>query len=258
MLARGVTYPYLAELLKGLFVDVAEHDFRLDGRPQSDSRISLLSGVHRKDVKRLREHLEENFDHLPEKVSFGAQLISLWTTVEPFCSAVGKPRPLARLVSQGGERSFDALVARQSTDIRARVVLDEWMRLGLVELNDKDEVVLRTEAYVPAHGGDEQLAYFGHNIHDHMAAAVHNVTGGNPPFFERSVHYDALSAESVERLASRVKVDGMEMLLAFNALAMECEQADAERINADQRMTIGLYFYSEAGHSPPGRGRRDG
>ena len=54
MLARGITLPYLAELIKSLLVEVAERDFQLDGKPVTDSRISLLSGVHRKDVNRLR------------------------------------------------------------------------------------------------------------------------------------------------------------------------------------------------------------
>ena len=58
MLAQGITYPYLLELLKGLFVEVADKEFRLDARPPTDSRISLVSGVHRKDVSRLRQLLQ--------------------------------------------------------------------------------------------------------------------------------------------------------------------------------------------------------
>ena len=54
MVARGITYPQLSDLLKGLFVEVADGDFRLDGKAPTDSRVSLVSGVHRKDVSRLR------------------------------------------------------------------------------------------------------------------------------------------------------------------------------------------------------------
>ncbi|QID17413.1 hypothetical protein G3580_06990 [Nitrogeniibacter mangrovi] len=247
MLARGITFPLVAEMLKGVFVEVADREFRLEGRLQSDSRISLLTGVHRKDVKRLRLPTGETSRALPDKVSFGAQLISVWTSVEPFCDGNRRPLPLPRLASHGAERSFESLVAHQSTDIRARVVLDEWLRLGMVTLNAQDEVVLESQAFVPGDGGDEQLAYFGHNVHDHLAAAVHNVTGAGAPFFERSVHYDRLSGQSVERIAGRLKEDGMALLLDFNALAMQCEQDDAARPDNDRRMTIGLYFFSESG-----------
>src|SRR5258706_10102062 len=57
LVARGVTYPMLAELLKETYIDVADRDFRLDAKPATDSRLSLLSGGHRKDVRRLRGHV---------------------------------------------------------------------------------------------------------------------------------------------------------------------------------------------------------
>lgn len=54
MLRKGVTYTMFADLLKEVFVDVAHREFRLDGTVPTDSRVSLLTGVHRKDVRRLR------------------------------------------------------------------------------------------------------------------------------------------------------------------------------------------------------------
>jgi len=50
----GMTFPALAQLLRELFVNVAEHDFALEGKEQTDSRVSLLTGIHRKEVARLR------------------------------------------------------------------------------------------------------------------------------------------------------------------------------------------------------------
>src|SRR3982751_2501968 len=37
----GLTFPALAQLLRALFVNVAEHDFALQGKQQTDSRVSL-------------------------------------------------------------------------------------------------------------------------------------------------------------------------------------------------------------------------
>src|SRR6478735_10410648 len=50
----GMTFPALAQLLRELFVNVAEHEFALRGKDQTDSRVSLLTGIHRKEVGRLR------------------------------------------------------------------------------------------------------------------------------------------------------------------------------------------------------------
>ncbi len=246
MLRKGVTYSVFADLLKDVFVDVAHREFRLDGTAPTDSRISLLTGVHRKDVRRLRSEGDTMMAKLPENITFGAQLVNMWANSKPFCSAPGHALPLPRLESVGGECSFDALVAKISTDIRGRVVLDEWLRLGIVRLDEHDCVHLEAQAFVPQKGFAEKTAYFGHNLHDHACAAVHNLSGEGPPFFERSVHYDALSPASVEQLREVVARDGMQTLLAFSRLASDLEGADVPTVEQRQRITVGLYFYTEA------------
>lgn len=249
MLKKGVSYTGFANLLKEIFVDVAEREFRLDDKPPTDSRISLLTGVHRKDVRRLRAKAAERAAVLPEDISFGAHLVSVWLNHSPFCAEPGRPLPLARLASMGGECSFDGLVAQVSKDIRARVVLDEWLRLGIVRMDEQDRVHLEAMAFIPQRGFDEKAAYFQHNLHDHACAAVHNLTEDGAPFFERSVHYDSLSPAGVDQLREAVKVEGMQVLNGFNLLAAELEERDVPPADARQRITIGLYFYTEP--NPP-------
>ncbi|EJM96445.1 hypothetical protein PMI34_00552 [Pseudomonas sp. GM74] len=245
MLRKGVTYLVFADLLKEVFVEVADREFRLGEKAPSDSRISLLTGVHRKDVRRLRSTGDPAASMLPENITFGAQLVNAWASA-PFCNDAGQPQPLPRLASVGGDRSFDALVAKVSTDIRARVVLDEWLRLGIVRLDEKECVHLEAQAFVPQKGFDEKAAYLGHNLHDHACAAVHNLSSEGPAFFERSVHYDALAPMSVEALREAVASEGMQALLSFNRLAAELEFRDLPSLEPRQRITVGLYFYTEA------------
>lgn len=244
LVGRGMTFPMLADLLKGLYVEVADREFRLDARPMTDSRASLLTGVHRKDVRRLRDAPRGQGEAPPESVALGAQLVAAWTSRRPFSDAKGRPRPLPRLASQGVEPSFEGLVASVSKDIRPRSVLDEWIRLGVVEIDRKDRVVLRAAAFVPSHGFDEKAFYLGHNVHDHLAAATHNVLGEGSPFLERCVHYDALDSASVEKLERLVSDTGMAALQAVNKKAMALEAADRGRQAPKQRITFGVYFFS--------------
>lgn len=257
MLAHGITYTYLADLLKGLFVEVAERDFRLNDKPPTDSRVSLVSGVHRKDVARLRSLLNTAETLETSVVPRGAQLVAHWMGNPRYLQEDGSPRPLARLVSEGGDLSFEALVSSVNSDIRSRVVLDEWLSLGVVHLDAAGRVCLNTAAFVPSRGADEKAFYLGHNLHDHAAAAVHNMLAGQPPFMERSVHYNALSPESAQRLNRLSEQLGMKALLAINKAAMEAEAQDkaaAEHAGQplpDQRFTFGMYFYSERWSEPP-------
>lgn len=246
MLAQGITYPYLAELLKNLFVDVAATEFRLDNKPPTDSRISLMTGVHRKDVSRLRGELAQASEAVPDVVSLGAQLVAVWLGTARYLHEDGSPLPLARFASEGGELSFESLVAGVNSDIRSRVVLDEWLRLGVARLDEEGRVCLNAEAFVPSEGFDEKAYYFGHNLHDHAAAAAHNLLGGQAPMLERSVQYDALSQASIAQLAKQSRDAGMKALLAINKSALALEQADAATTTTGRhRMTFGMYFYTE-------------
>jgi len=242
MLAKGVGYPQFAELMKELYVGVAEREFRIDGKEQTDSRISLLTGIHRKDVKRLRAMPEEE-QGVPESVSLGMRLVSAWSE-PPFATRDGHQLPLPRLGRQGGEVSFDSLVASVSKDIRARAVLDEWLRLGVVSVDDADRVVLTSGAFVPSSGLEEKAFYFGHNLHDHAAAATHNVLGFGEPWLERSVHYDALPPEVIARLRAEASDGAMRLLQDLNHQAMAAEQAGPGGEDA-RRFTFGVYFYAE-------------
>jgi Family of unknown function (DUF6502) len=282
MLARGITYPYLAELLKGLFVDVAQQDFRLGDKPPTDSRVSLVSGVHRKDVARLRSAQSNSAQdaRAPAVVSLGAQLVAHWLSSAQYLDEGCQPLALPRFASEGGARSFEALVASVNSDIRSRVVLDEWLRLGVVHLDDAQRVVLNTEAFVPAQGFEEKAFYLGHNLHDHAAAVVHNLLGqaaapteparmGSTrtrehakfqPLMERSVHYQNLPADQLPAIAKLAQQRGMQALLAVNKLAMQTKEAAQSSAQANpasttaaapmQRMTFGVYFYTEPVQTP--------
>ena len=252
MLARGMTLPQLTELIKSLLVEVAEQDFRIGGKPATDSRVSLLTGVHRKDVNRLRRGGADPSDAMPAVVSLGAQLVAQWVGKPQFLGADGQPLDLPRYASEGGEQSFEALVASLNSDIRSRVVLDEWLRLGVVHLNAQRQVCLNTQAFVPAQGFDEQAFYFGHNLHDHAAAAAHNLMGQAPPFLERSLHFKGLSPAAITELAALAEKRGMQALVAVNqsAQALDSAAAPADASGptsppAPQRMTFGIYFYTE-------------
>lgn len=246
MLAKGITFPYLFETLKDIFVEVAEKDFKINGKSSTDSHLSLLTGIHRKEIRRLRQSVCSNIEVVPHAVSLGARLVSVWTSDSRYLDENNLPKPLPRFTKQGGEISFEGLVAGVSSDIRSRVVLDEWTRLGVVHFDSEKRVCLNTAAFIPAHGFDEKVFYFGHNLHDHAAAAMSNLLGENQPFLERSVYYDGLSVESIKYLVEKSEFCGMESLLSINKEALELEKNEVVDDKVQHyRMTFGVYFYSE-------------
>jgi len=249
LLINGITYPLLSNLLKSLYVEVARNEFVLSGKPQTDSRVSLLSGVHRKDVKRLAEGSQQELD-APLTVTLGAKLVAVWTTNRIYLDENGKHIPLPRQVSEGGLKSFEGLVSSVSKDIRSRVILDEWLRIGIAHIDNNDLVRLNTNAFIPENGYDEKAYYFGQNLHDHIAAGAHNILGEKPAFLDRSVYYDNLSLVSVEELAELSKAMGMQALIEINKRAKDLQEVDITNKNANHRINFGVFYFAaeEKGH----------
>ena len=108
MIAQGVTAPALYRIIKRIYVDVAESDFRLDGERQTDSRISMLTGVHRRDVRAFRSSDNNPQAALGEKVTTIATVLGRWLADPGTRDADGRPRPIPRTAEAAP--SFDALV----------------------------------------------------------------------------------------------------------------------------------------------------
>lgn len=242
LIANGVAFPYFSSLAKAVFVEAAANDFPEPGGAVTDSRVSLLSGVHRREVKRLRT---ESPDFAPPaSVSMGAQLVARWCADPLYLDAERRPKPLPRSARRGGEASFEALVASVSKDIRSRAVLDEWLNLGVASIDEEDRVCLVDTAFIPEQGFDEKAFYLGKGVHDHLAAASHNMLGLRPPFLDRMVYYDGLTPESVAKLRDLSRELAVQALNEINRQAMELQAQDAERTDATSRVTFGAYFYA--------------
>ncbi|MBW2389345.1 MAG: hypothetical protein JRG89_13030 [Deltaproteobacteria bacterium] len=241
LLEKQLTYASLMNLLKRVYVEVAGNEMVIEGRRQTDSRISLLTGIHRKDIKRLRKEIADDVS-MPNHASLGALVVSRWTGSPDFLDSDGNPIPLERSSVTGP--SFESLVSSVNSDIPACSVLDEWLRLGVAVRDDHDRICLSETSFIPDQGLEEKLHFFGRNLHDHIATGAHNVLGEGPPFLDRSVYYDKLSPESVQELAELARVEGAALLQRINQRALELQQRSDGSADATHRITMGTYFFS--------------
>ncbi len=245
-----MTFPGVVELLRELYVNVAEHDFALKAKEQTDSRVSLLTGIHRKEVRRLRG-AGAPISATPAAVSRASRIIARWLAAPEYTDGDGRPRPLAKNADQNAGPSFEQLVASVTRDVRPRAVLDEWLDRKLVTIDESGRINLTEAAFVPQAGAEEQLYYFGRNLHDHIAAAVANVLDEGPRFLERAVHYDGLS----DALAATLEKRSREIALAALKQAnREAHAACATNSGGRSRWIMGVYIYREgdgASDAPP-------
>lgn len=244
LLTYSISFQTFCELVKSVYVRVVEDEFRLAYKPQTDSRISLLTGINRREVNRLRKEPATGIN-LSHHASMSAQLHAIWSGDPDYLNTQGQPVPLPRLASKADSRSFESLVQSVSKDFRARVVLDEWIRQGIVTLDNNDRVHLCADAFIQPQGIEEKFYYLGQNIHDHLAATVHNLVESAPPFLERCVFYDKLSAKSAMELAEYSRTVGMRALHAVNKRAAELQKLDQGNPDAVYRANFGIYNFNE-------------
>jgi hypothetical protein len=245
MLARGITYIQFSEWLKHIFVETAISDFALPDKATNDSRISILTGVHRKDVRRLREQIDQSVASLtPMNVNLGSQIVATWLA-NPLYTQDNTPKVIPRLRKQGGDISFDGLAELVTKDVRARAILDELVRVGAVHVDDNDMVTLLTDAFIPSKGEDEKAYYLGLGLGDHGAAAVHNVLNIQPAYFDRLVHYNNLPVESVQYIEQLAREQSSQLLQSINKEAEKIASSQPMSEQHAKRFSLGVYFYTE-------------
>ncbi|MDG1707339.1 MAG: DUF6502 family protein [Emcibacteraceae bacterium] len=255
LIGRGITLPMFTEILKHVYVEVAANDYKLSpDKDVTDSRITLLTKVHRKDVRRIRTEQmgfdvpQDGVDVSDKKSSLGAQIVSKWLADNRYTDDGGEPIALHIHKSKAGSaESFEGLVESINNDIRPRVALDNMMMQKMIVETEEGIVTLNKSAFIPEENFEELMGHFDRNLHDHMAAAVHNIAQDKTgkKFMERSVYYKELTQGSIEKLEKLIEDQGMENLISINKAAYDMAEDDADAGNNDQRMTFGIYYYSD-------------
>ncbi|MBL8343100.1 MAG: hypothetical protein JNL30_16655 [Rubrivivax sp.] len=253
LLHHGVNYGALAAALKRVFLEEAQRELGRRSMVATASALTLLSGVHRRDVRTLLQAADDEAAASrrrggvpaapPPAPSLAAEVVGRWMQQRRFLTRAGHPRVLPRGADDAD--SFDGLVHGVSRDVRPRAVLDELVRLGVAEVAPEG-VRLLAEGFAPRRAGDEMAALFAANVHDHAAAAVANLRG-EANFLEQAVFVDEIT-EASAHLLQQVGV------AAWKTAMREVMAAAHERFDADQalpapqrrqRARFGIYFYSE-------------
>jgi hypothetical protein len=241
LLRSGTDYPRLATALKSLFIEEAAAELRRTGQAGTDSAISLLSGVHRKDVRNWR--LTGGPAGAARPVTLGSRVFARWVSDPAYTAPDGGPRPLPRT---GPAPSFEALVRAVTHDVHPFTVLQELIRLRVasVEIDDGGEIVVPARAeFVPPAGSREALELLAGNLADHGNAAVANVLGAGPTL-EQSVCATGITTASAERLHALARTLWLRMRGEMIEEASRLYEADRARPDARARVRFGSYFWA--------------
>jgi len=246
LIQQNITFVGLQNLLKRTYIEVAEESFCLKNKKLTDSRISLLTGIHRADVKRIRHEAPGQLTEKEIKAGLSAQMIAKWTGDPDYLDPQQRPKPLLKSAStENPQANFEDLVLSVSKDKHPRSLMDEWLNQGIIEIKieqNQERIFLNEKGYVPEADFEEKLFFAGKNIGEHLEVIANNLSNNTPPLFDRAVYYDHLTQQSLNELETLAKEKLLQALMDINQKANRLQTAEKANAEASHSFHLGAYF----------------
>jgi len=248
LIRKGYTVQWLSEEIKHAYINVAVDELERREEPRiSNSRLNLMTGIQRPEVKRIRSAIEAKSITVIHPI---ALLISLWHGEAT--DSKGRVLDLPRTATDKDQPSFFAFADRATNkNVAQATFLQECIQKGIVRHDlETDRVHLLEDAFIPTKAFEEQLHFFAENQGDHVDAGVENILAESPRYFDRSVLYKGFAEEDVEAL------DKLSRDLAMKALhAVNKEARKRAKSGRKGRFRFNLGIFSFFREQPPNEPR---
>lgn len=241
LLRNGIPYKYFDQIARKVFVQVASEDYGVRGRPTNASRIAIMTGLTRKEVKQIRDVLDERAkSEEPQIRNLSSEVLHVWYTASSFLDASGCPRALP---FAGSRPSFSDLVRTCGGDVPAGAMRAELKRLGAIEEQEDGSLLPLRRAVVPGDSESRVIEGFMFGLAPLADTIDFNSTFANNRRFQRVVHSERIDASRKGEVTQAV----------FNSLVAYSETLDTElssfEVSSSKRaeekvdLGVGLYFF---------------
>lgn len=235
LIKNGIGYSDFINSQKAVFYNAAILELERLNRKKTDSSISLLSGLNRRDVVqfRLEQGNQHKYIESPEinpLASVPARVIALWVDKD-----IGMTIPYSDT-----ENSFESLVSEISTEKHPKSILLELNRLGLVYF-DKKFVYLLVNSFTPAKAPQVNQEILSNNISHHLSAGLHNLMYEDNQYLEQAISVEKITPESVAMLNKLSLELWSECSKKLLSEATKRSNNDKGNINATQSFMLGIY-----------------
>ena len=244
LLRYGIGYNEFAETLKTAFVDVGSSEFGIRGRPTNISRVAVMTGLTRKEVRRLRIKIESGVNAVVVKSTPITEIMHRWHAEEEFLGDSGRP---AILRFAGAGNTFSELVKLFGGDVPPGAMRTELKRVGAIveERNGDLRVVRRT--IIPDDDTEKLLTGVVHGAYPLLATIAHNsdpsrTDEGLAQYTVYSLNIDGSDLTRLRRMCRDRLSDSAE---SFDDLFMAYESIGEGRENGQpgESIPVGLFYF---------------
>lgn len=246
LLRAGIGHREFNEISKSAYVDVATKDYGLRGRPTNISRVAVMTGLTRKEVRRLRNKGEAGQEtDVGRRTPMGV-VLHRWYTESDFLNEDGEPRDLR---FDGGQNSFSDLVRKYGGDIPPGAMRTELKRIGAIveESNGLLKAVKRHVSRPEVH--ERLIDGLSIVIYPAILALANNTNAENSD--STWIMRTAATSRVREKDLPRVRRIGSDRLVEFVEsiddlfAAYETLHDDDPLEASDKSIGIGVFYFEE-------------
>jgi hypothetical protein len=246
LLRAGVGYREFEEISKSAFVDIATKDYGLRGRPTNISRVAVMTGLTRKEVRRLRDKSAKGEGAMAVRSTPMAVILHRWYTDESFLDESGQPKILN---FDGPGTTFSSLVKNFGGDIPPGAMRTELKRIKAVEefADGSLRVLKRNVSGLDVH--EKLIAGLAVSLYPVALTIAHNTNtkSDSESWILRTAATDRIRENDITRLR-RISSDRLaefaesidDLFVAYETLH-EGESIDS----AKKAVGIGVYYFEE-------------
>ena len=241
LLNHGFSHGAFAEVSRQAFVEEGFAHMERAGKRPTVSGVSALTGLSRKEVKRLHESDSDSLNAAAQRRNRAIRVISGWTNDAEFLSD-GKPTPLTLDGEQG---SFAALVKRYSGDVTPAAMLSLLEESGNIRTSD-GKVVLEKITFIPMSTPVDKLNILGTDVGELIGTIGHNMMAKpGDRLFQRKVSTTLVRKDVLGDFRELSNRRSQELLEEYDAWLSERE-VKSEADDEAAYVAVGIYYVEQS------------
>lgn len=242
MLRFGVSYRDFEEQAKLAFVKISISEYGVRGRPTNVSRVAVMTGLSRREVRYWRERLVDVPAETSRDPPALADVLHFWQQDPEFLNAEGEPLDLPYA---GSGPSFQQLAGKYARDIPPGAVRAELRRLGAIRELKGGLLRLENGYFIPSENEEKLRISLLYSLRGLVSTLEHNTDPHRivPGWIERYVSSPKLEADEVEALRMGLREEIERFTLSLDKGLAIPERRDVSGKGC--RIGIGVYYVED-------------
>jgi len=242
----GMGFREFSGLAKTAFVDVATNEYGLRGRPTNISRVAVMTGLTRKEVRRVREKIENSDQSVVVKSTPLSELLHRWHSDNEYLDSAGRPIVLP---FSGEGISFSSLARKYGGDIPPGAMRTELKRVGAVVEDEHGNLQAVSRVVHPKGEHEKLVTAVVHAIYPLVSTIAHNVNPNrdDDTWAQLNTYSQSIRKIDVPRLR-RISLDRLtELAESIDDLFIAYETMHENDGSDDDKniVAVGVYYFEE-------------